>query len=223
MRWLITIFFFLVLHQAVAQGVAVSYLIPTNGELGTPVSPLSIRGLSLKLNDNLRIETGFSVYNLPGLAISGVPFSENKPIRGHHFGLLLPLSFVPSIDFKSFSISIGGGGFLLFHSNTRLNHENLNRALAAWEQWDIADNQLKIENRMGLGLMGGINIEIPVNRSMSINFGLNYLSGRSEAPLSGNYAGGNIGGAITQKSLELNDTFTRLQGFEILFGVNMIR
>lgn len=224
MRLIFVLIFIASAHRQInAQGLSFSYLMPTNGYLAAPVSPFSIRGVGLQMGKVLSIETGFSLYSMPGLAMTGLPFTSDEPLRGFHLGLIIPASLSAKMDLKLFDLLLSAGGFSLFHSNSRINEGNWDRAILRAEQWDVATSDLVMKNRIGYGWLLGVAAEIPVNRQMNISLGMNYLSGYSPSPISGSVAGGNLGGNITQKDINFANAQTQIQGFEWMIGVTLSR
>ncbi|HMP99856.1 MAG TPA: hypothetical protein PKC24_08750, partial [Cyclobacteriaceae bacterium] len=86
---LVGLSFTLLLKGAEAQemGLSFSYFIPKNGYLSTPVSPFSIRGLGVGLNDYISLETGFSLYRMAGLNIIDIPYESKDALLGPNFTL----------------------------------------------------------------------------------------------------------------------------------------
>jgi len=207
--------------QINAQGLSFSYLLPTKGYLSAPVSPFSIRGVGIGIGKTISLETGFSLYSMPGMAISDLPFTSEEPLRGFHFGLLIPLALSAKIDLKYFNLLLSAGGFSIFHTNSRINEGNWDRAIIKFEQWDVATSDLRMKNQLGYGWLIGMAVEVPVNRQMSISTGVNYISGYSPSPVSGVYSGGNLGGAITTKAVDYTKAQTQVQGFELMIGVSL--
>ena len=108
--------------SSLAQGVSFSYLIPKNGYLTAPVSPFSIRGLGV--GDVIGIETGATLYNIPGLAMDDLPFDYNRPLIGPHFAALVPVDIYLKIPMneKARSLNIASSVAIVLAESLRQNN-----------------------------------------------------------------------------------------------------
>ena len=206
--------------QVVSQGISFSYLFPTNGYLAAPVSPFSVRGLGLDMGF-VGIETGFTLYSVPGLSMTDLPFESKKPLVGPGYATLVPLELSLGVDSKVLSIKVLGGGFGIWNINPRINYGNFDRALKSYEGWDVANADISIDNKLGIGWMAGISLAFHVSEKFSLTTEVHYLSGNLETPISGSYKGGIEGGSIETRPIDYPDAKTLFQGWEISLGVNM--
>ncbi|MFY0602010.1 MAG: hypothetical protein JXR03_20215 [Cyclobacteriaceae bacterium] len=206
-------------YPALSQGLSFSYLIPKNGYLSAPVSPFSIRGIGI--GGTVGLESGFTLYSMPGLAMSGLPFKSDKPLSGPNWTVLVPGQATFSFRFGVVGIKILGGGFAIAHLNSRLNLGNMDRAIAEHEGWDIASSSLKSSSKLGYGWIAGTEFEFKVSKKFSITTELQYLRGNSKTTITGSYAGGDIGGVIEQKEADFGSPKTNLEGLEISIGVKL--
>lgn len=206
-----------VFNNAISQGVSFSYLIPKNGFLSAPVSPFSIRGIGI--GGIVGIETGATLYSIPGLSMSGLPFDSKKPLTGQSWSVLIPGQATVTLPFSAIQVKLLAGGFFIWHMNTRLNKGNLDREIASYEGWDIANSRLKMGNKPGFGLIGGVGFEFKINNKFSLTSEIQYLNGHTESSLTGTYAGGNIGGLITSKEASFESSKTNIEGIELSIGV----
>jgi hypothetical protein len=202
-----------------AQGVSFNYLIPFDGEFAAPVSPLSVRGLGFDLGF-IGFETGVTVYNIPGLPVDGLPFETDKSIVGHQYALLVPaqLSFALPIGQGQFKLL--SGAFVIQHLFSKVNARNLDRAIADYEGWVVANGDYDISQNPGLGFMSGFEVSIPVSRQFSMNFGVQYLRGSNSSPITGSYVGADDSGSIQSVDFDFADAETRLEGLEISIGAS---
>lgn len=200
-----------------AQGVSISVLIPKNGYLSTPVSPFSIRGLGYNFGA-IGFSTGGSLYNMPGLPISNLPFEINEPLTGPHWSILVPLQLTLEFHSKAVSVRVLGGGFGMVHIYPKLNYGNLDRAIADYESWQVANANLDLKSKPGGGWMAGIEFIFHVNKKYSITTEVQYLSGKSQIELEGSYAGGNT--IIEEKQVSYPNAQVLLEGIEISLGLN---
>lgn len=202
------------------QGISFSYLFPTNGYLSAPVSPFSLRGVGLDFG-LVGIETGFTLYSVPGLPMEDLPFDSEKPLIGPGFATLVPLQLSLGIESKTISFKVLGGGFGLWNINPRINYGNFDRAIKTFKGWDVANADLSIENSLGIGWMAGVGFEFHVSQKFSLTTDIQYLSGGINSPLKGTISGGTEGGTIQSELVDYPDAKTLLQGIEISLGVNM--
>ena len=205
-----------------SQGVSASFIIPKNGYFSAPVSPLSIRGLGLSFG-LLGIETGVSLYNMPGLPMGGLPFEVDEPLTGPHGSILVPLQLSLTLDGEAMSVKFMSGGFGMGHIAPRVNYGNMDRAIRDYEGWDVANADLDVENKLGFGWMAGVELAFHVSSKFSITTEVQYLKGDSGAAITGEYSGGSLGGNIETRSIDYPDAVTALEGVEISLGVKMNR
>ncbi len=217
---LILILYSIISTHIQAQGISFSYLFPSNGYLSAPVSPFSLRGVGLDFG-LVGLETGFTLYSVPGLPMEGLPFNENKPLIGPGFATLVPAQMSLGIKTKTVSFKVLGGGFGLWNINPRINYGNFDRAIRDHNNWDVANADLNVENSLGVGWMAGVGFEFHVSQKFSITTDVQYLSGSVSSPLKGTLTGGSAGETIQSEWVDYPDAKTLLQGIEVSLGVNM--
>jgi hypothetical protein len=205
------------LNSIYAQGVSFSYLIPKNGYLSAPISPFSLRGIGF--GNNAGIETGFSLYNIPGLSMDNLPFESDKPLTGPHLSVLVPLELYFKVPVGSAKIKLSAGGFGWWNITSKLNEGNFDRAYRAYFNYQVINTDLTLKNKIGYGLLGGIDFEFPINREVSINVGGHYLKGGINSSLNGDYIGVDKDGQIINGQIDINDATVVLDGLELSFGV----
>lgn len=224
-RYLATLVVVLLLPIASAygQGISFSYLIPKNGYISAPVSPFSIRGVGFPIAPFTRIESGFSLYSMSGLAIDGLPFHSDKPLTGPHFTLMVPAELVLSAGIGRLGVSIMGGGFGHWHINPRINYGEMDRALRDWERWEVANAELNMDVKPGWGWLAGMGMEFQVNDQFSLTAEAHYLLGFANAPLNGSYTGGpDDNGNVITKPASFQSSRIVLEGIEVSLGVRLI-
>ncbi len=202
-----------------AQGISFSYLIPKNGYLSAPISPFSIRGIGI--GGLVGLESGFSLYSIPGLTMDDLPFESDKPLTGPNWSVLIPGQLTLTAGFGPVGIKLLGGGFLIWNASSRINRGNLDRAIAVYENWDVATSSVSMDMKMGFGWIAGTELEYKISKKMSITGQVQYLKGSSESAITGNYSGGNFGGTIETKQANFDQATTTLEGFEISVGVKL--
>ena len=203
-----------------AQGVSVSYLVPQNGLLSAPVSPFSVRNIRVPLNDYSGLQTGGSLYVFPGLPMAGLPFQSDETLRGSTFGIITPIEAYIGFGSSQFNVIFSGGVFGIGFLNSRLDQGAWDRAFMHYQEWELANGQLEIQNKLGWGWLTGISFEIPVNRKFSISLGINYLNGSSLSSVAGSYIGfDDVLGVVTSQ-VDFDEAITELKGIELSIGVS---
>lgn len=215
---LLTLFFG---GKLLSQGVSFSYLIPKNGYLSAPVSPFSIRGIGI--GSTVGVETGATLYNIPGLGMDHLPFDSNKPLVGPHFALLVPLEAFLKLPLGSVNIKFMAGGFGWWNINPRLNEGNMDRAFRTYEGWDVLNTHFSMENKLGIGWLAGLELEFRVNDRFSITTECQYLKGAANTALTGSYSGATSAGDFHTQSIDIPDAAILLQGLELSVGVKFSR
>ncbi|MEQ9300466.1 MAG: hypothetical protein RIF33_17970 [Cyclobacteriaceae bacterium] len=207
-------------YRVQSQGISFSYLIPKNGYVSAPVSPFSIRGVGFQVVDYTRVESGFSLYSMSGLAMDGLPFRSDRPLTGPHFALLVPAELVFSVGVGRLGISVMGGGFGHWHINPRINYGEMDRAVAAWESWSVANADMGMEVKLGWGWLAGGGLEYQVNDQFSLTAEAHYLQGFADAPMQGIYTGGpDEDGNVVVVPADFPDARIVVEGVELSLGV----
>ncbi|MEO9475305.1 MAG: hypothetical protein ABJG41_07210 [Cyclobacteriaceae bacterium] len=202
-----------------AQGISFSYLVPKNGYISAPISPFSIRGVGI--GGLVGLETGFTLYSIPGLSMSGLPFESDKPLTGPNWSVLIPGQATLSVGGGPITVKLLAGGFFIWHANSRINKGNLDRAISEYENWDVATSNMKMNSKPGFGWMAGTEIEYQINNKFAIAAEIQYLKGESDSALAGSYSGGTVGSEITTKQATFDTATTQLEGVEISLGVKL--
>jgi hypothetical protein len=201
-------------------GLSFSYFIPKNGYFSTPVSPFSIRGLSVNLNRFLALQTGGSLYRMSGLSMKDLPLQSRSPFVGPNFTVLIPAELVFQLKGSRVQFDIKGGGFFFYGFGQTLNQGNIDKAIREQEHWDVATSSLSFKNHPGFGLHGGVELTVYVTNQLGISIETNYLAGQSKMPLTGSYAGGNINGTgLTTTAVDYRDAKIDFTGLEFSLGL----
>lgn len=200
---------------ALSQGISFSYLIPKNGYLSAPVSPLSIRGVGF--GKVIGAETGFTFYNVPGLSMEELPFETDKPLTGPHYGLLIPGELFYKLPLGNLTVKLMAGGFLWWNVGLRINEGNMDRAFRAYKDWEVLNTDFELNDKTGAGLMGGIEFEFRLTDKLSITAESQYLRGASQSELTGTYTGGSS--LIETESIDIPEAEIVLEGIELSLGV----
>ena len=208
---------FFSIWSARSQGVSFSYLIPKNGYITAPISPFSIRGIGV--GEVLGIETGFSLYNIPGLAMENLPFSYDKPLTGPHFALMIPADIYVKFPIEKMSLKFMIGGFGWWNIGQRINEGNMDRAWRSFEGWEVLNTDFQLKNKLGYGWLGGFEFQFPFSREVKLSIEANYLRGSSKTMLKGSYSGvKDSNSQLITKEVDINNASTVIEGLELSFG-----
>lgn len=215
--WMTLLFFSMVsTHTSLAQGLSFSFLIPTEGYVSAPVSPFAVRDIGF--GDKVGAEFSAALYSIPGLGLDGLSFKTDRPMVGPHWAVLLPIDAFVRIRAKKVSFKLIGGGFLWWNVNPKLMEGNLDRDFRQYEGWTVLNTDLEMDNKLGKGWLAGLEVEIPVNRKISLTIQGNYLRGAAKAGLKGSYVGGVDGSALQTKEVDIQHSTMVLSGTELVFG-----
>jgi len=200
-------------------GVSFSFFLPKNGYFSAPISPFSIRGLGFNLTNYLAIETGGSLYRMSGMSATNVPFSNNEPIVGPFFNLMVPLELILQFGNNDFEFRIKGGGFVFYNFGTKLNNGNLDRALVEYLNWSVANNHFEFDNKIGYGYEFGVEYIQYFNRRFGVSLGANYYIGGADLNLRGSITGGNNQTGIVNVAADFPDSKLDYTGLELSVGI----
>lgn len=220
MKLLITTLFLIYIAvgaQAQEFGVSFSYFIPKNGYFSTPVSPFSIRGIGFDISPFLAIETGATLYRMSGLNVKDMPFSTKDPVVGPNFTIFVPVELVIQLQGQRAGLDIKGGVFGFYGFSQKIMYGNLDRAISAYEQWEVANSEVTFHNKPGYGFHGGLEVTFYLTQQFGISLESNYLVGESDFPMEGSYKGGNT--QIETRQLNLPDAKIDLTGLEFSIGL----
>ncbi len=198
-------------------GLSFSYFIPRNGYFSTPISPFSIRGLGVDLNRWVALETGFSLYRMSGLNLKDIPFETRDPLVGPNFTILVPAEIVFGLKGQRVQFDIKAGGFFFYGFAQKINYGNLDRALRNYQNWEVANAEVKFENSPGFGYHGGAELTIYVTDQVGVSLETNYLVGQAKFPVTGSYTGG--GSSLQTLDLDLADAKIDFTGYEFSVGL----
>ena len=201
-------------------GLSFSYFLPRNGYFSTPISPFSLRGVGVDLNQYFALQTGFSLYRMSGLNIIDIDDFESKdPLVGPNFTLMVPVELVLQFVGQQQEFRIKGGGFAFQTFDNKLNLGNFDKAIRAFESWDIADTNIDFDNSIGLGYYFAAEYVIYVTRVWGVSLEANYFIGGADFALSGSYSGGPISGPIVSRDVDYSDARLDYTGLEISIGI----
>jgi hypothetical protein len=177
------------LCKAQEFGLSFSYFLPKNGEFSTPVSPFSFRGLGFDINRFVALEAGVSLYRMSGLNMKDLPFESRKPLVGPNFTIFVPVELVFQLRGNGVGFDIKGGGFGFYGFDQRINYGNMDRALRAYEGWEVVNSDFTHGNSPGFGYHFGAELTVDVTSTVGVSIETNYLVGQSNFPLKGSYTG----------------------------------
>lgn len=221
----VSILFFLAVLTAEVHaqefGLSFSYFIPKNGEISTPVSPFSIRGIGVSFNKFVGIETGASLYRMAGLSLKDLPLNNDKSLLGPNFTIFVPAELVFQFGGSKAQFDIKGGGFAFYGFAQRLNYGNIDRAIRSLEQAELANADLSFKNNPGFGYHAGAELTVYVSGKFGVSLEGNYLMGSAKFPLSGSYTYSTATGTTTT-AVDYKDAKVDFSGVEISIGVSML-
>ncbi len=211
----------LVSIQSNAQdfGISASFFIPKNGYFSAPISPLSIRGISLASAGVFSIDIGGSLYRMSGMSITDVPIDTKQPMVGPFFNIMVPLEAVISLGTSNTAFLLKGGGFAFYNFGTKLNYGNIDRAMVDYLELEIANSDFAFDNTIGFGYEFGIEYIQYLNRQVGITLGANYYIGGAKLNLRGTVKGVDTNGAITTSTVDFKDAKLDYTGLEISVGL----
>ncbi|MTI19889.1 hypothetical protein E1176_02535 [Fulvivirga sp. RKSG066] len=206
--------------QAQEVGLSFSYFVPKDGYVSTPVSPFSIRGVGVDLNQYMAIQTGFSLYRMSGLNIKDIDdFESKEPLLGPNFTIMVPLEFVIQFIGKRQEFRLKGGGFSFYGFSNKLNYGNIDDAIKKAEGWDVANADFDYNHGIGLGYYFGTEYVIRVTNQWGLSLEANYFIGDADIELNGSYTGGNMTGPLETKAVDYPDSKVDYTGLEISVGI----
>lgn len=200
-------------------GISASFFIPKNGYFSAPISPLSIRGVSLASAGIFSIDIGGSLYRMSGMSITNVPFDTRNPMVGPFFNVMVPLEAVINLGNSNSSFLIKGGGFVFYNFGTKLNYGNLDRAMVDYLNLEIANSDFNFDNTIGYGYEFGIEYIQYLNRQFGITLGANYYIGGANLNLRGTVKGVGVNGNISTTPIDFQDAKLDYTGLEISVGL----
>ncbi|HEY0656659.1 MAG TPA: hypothetical protein VGD65_26175 [Chryseosolibacter sp.] len=198
-------------------GLSFSYFLPKNGYFSTPISPFSIRGLGVDLNRFVALETGFSLYRMSGLNVKDLPFESRSPLIGPNFTILVPAEVVFQLKANRVEFDIKGGGFFFHTFGNKINYGNFDRALRAYNTWDVANADVSFSAKPGFGYHGGAELTLYVTSDVGVSLETNYFVGDAKFPVKGTVTGGSS--TIETQPLDYAEAKIDFTGLEFSIGL----
>jgi hypothetical protein len=112
-----------------------------------------------------------------------------------------------------------GGGFGYYNFDTRINYGNMDRAMRDYYGLEVANSDLKYDNKIGLGYLVGGEIIFYFADKFGINFEVNYLAGGSDLNYRGYLTGGGTADPVETIYVEYTNARLDFTGWEITIGV----
>ena len=201
-------------------GLSFSYFIPKNGYFSVPVTPFSIRGVGFDLTRFFAIESGFTLYRISGMGVTGLPWESTHPLVGPFFSIMVPLEGVITIDLNNSALKFKGGGFAFYNFDTKINQGNLDRELRDYLDWAVLNSDFKVTNNIGFGYRFGAEFIVYFSKKFGLSFEAYYLSGSAPLELRGDYVGvESDGDQIQEESARFQDSKLDFTGYEFSIGV----
>ena len=205
--------------QAQEMGMSFSFFFPKNGYFSAPISPFSLRGLGFDLTRNLALESGFSLYRMSGMSVTGTDFSSQEPFVGPFFNLMVPVELILQFGTDEFEVRLKGGGFVFYNFGTKLNYGNIDRAITQQYNWEVANANFNFNNNIGYGYEFGVEVVTYFSQRFGLSFGANYYIGGSKLKIRGNITGGTEATGIRTVSVDFPESKLDYTGLEISIGV----
>lgn len=210
----------LVPANAQEMGLSFSYFIPKDGYLSTPVSPFSLRGVGIDIGRYFALQTGFSLYRMTGMNVKDMDGPEsNRPIVGPNFTIMVPAELVLQFIGQRQEFRIKAGGFGFYGFANKINYGNLDKAIRAFEDWEVANADVDHKHGLGLGYFFGAEYVLFVTRQWGISLEGNYFIGDAPFEMTGEYTGGNESGPLVTRPIDWQDSKIDFTGLEISIGV----
>ena len=92
--------------QGQQLGMSFSFFFPRNGTFSNPISPFSFRGVGLNPSKYFSLETGFTLYRMSGMNVTGLPFETREPLMGPFFSLFVPAQAVLKMPLNNVTFSV---------------------------------------------------------------------------------------------------------------------
>ncbi len=201
-------------------GISASFFIPKNGYFSAPISPLSIRGISLASAGVFSIDIGGSLYRMTGMSITtSEPIDTRKPMVGPFFNVMVPLEAVINLGNSNTAFLIKGGGFVFYNFGTKLNYGNIDRAMIDYLDLEIANSDFTFTNNIGFGYEFGLEFIQYLNRQFGITIGANYYIGGANLNLKGTVKGVDGNGVVSTSSVNLTNSKLDYTGLEFSVGL----
>jgi hypothetical protein len=200
-------------------GMSFSFFFPRNGSFSNPISPFSIRGVGINPSPYFSLESGFTLYRMSGMNVTGLPFQSDQPMMGPFFSMFVPVQAVFKLPMKKFTFSIKGGGFLFYNFDNHIIYGNIDRAIRDYKGWDVANSDLKFDNEIGYGFIVGAELIVYFTKKFGMNFEVNYLNGGAPVNFRGKYTGGNSSTGFLTEIAEYPGSKLDFTGMEITIGI----
>jgi hypothetical protein len=200
-------------------GMSFSFFFPRNGSFSNPISPLSFRGLGINPSRYFSLESGFTLYRMSGMNVTGLDFKTNEPVMGPFFSLFVPAQAVVKLPRKNFTFSLKAGGFGFYNFDNRIIYGNIDRAIRDSEGWEVANADFDFDNNIGYGFLVGAELIVYFKKQFGMNFEVNYLNGGAPVNFRGEYTGWDPVLGLQKVNKEYPDSRLDFTGMEITIGI----
>lgn len=201
------------------MGVSFSFFFPKNGYFSAPISPFSLRGIGFNITNNLALETGASLYRMSGMNVSNLPFESSEPLIGPFFNIMVPVELILQFGTDDFEFRLKGGGFAFYNLGTKINYGNMDRSLAEFLSWTVANSELQFKNNLGYGYEFGAEYVQYFNRKFGVSLGVNYFIGGAKLNLNGSVTGATTQLGVITTALDYPEAKLDYTGLEISIGI----
>ena len=170
-------------------------------------------------SENIALETGFSLYRMSGMNVTGMDFESKEPMVGPFFNIMVPGELILQFGTDDFEFRIKGGGFAFYNFGTKLNYGNIDRAAREYLGWTVANSNFRFDNKIGFGYQFGTEITSYFSQQFGVSIGANYYIGGSKMNIEGTISGGTEQDSIRTIQVAYPDSKLDYTGLEISIGV----
>ena len=199
--------------------------IPEGGEVSVPISPLSIRGISLYEMENVGIEFGASLYRMSGMNIENIPFKSEKSLVNPFYSLFVPLEFVWYIPSKYFRFRFKAGGFAALNVDMSVNDGHLDRAIRDHYGYALVNSSSVMSSSPVIGWHGGLEGIYYLTKKFGISVEAGYLQGVGQTSINTTYASisADQQKVVYNQKWSTDEAQLAYKGWEIAVGVVLSR
>lgn len=211
-------------EAATAQhiGLGAGVLFPMEAPMAVSVPPLALRAALFERNA-WSVETGFTWYRLSGLSMRDVGFPTSGALIRPFHSFVFPLTLGYSVGVGDRErIQFNAGGFAAIHSIYEVDDERLAQDwLFSSTQYSRLSTASSAAQGNTLGWMASVRYERDVDDRLGYNIGLEWLSGRSSAPIEGRFYGESLNGVPVEGEFRLSDAALDYRALGLTLGVQI--
>jgi len=203
-------------------GLGVGVLFPVDAPMAVSVPPLALRA-ALFERGNWSVETGFTWYRLSGLSMHEVGFPTSGALIRPFHSFVFPLTLGYSVGVgERERIQLSAGGFAAIHSIYEVDDERLAQDwLFSSSQYSRLSTASSVAQGNTLGWMASVRYERDIDDRLGYNIGLEWLLGRSPAPIDGRFYGESLNGVPVEGEFQLGEAALDYRALGLTLGVQI--